>query len=131
MFKGIRGVRGEEVKLLVCGTRKKGYEKLVHTILDSYYTSTKEDFEIIEGCCEGSADQYAESWVLKLPDVKIHHFPVKSGESPLKRNIDMVEACDEVLAFSDRYSYGTSQCVLNAVLMGKPVKVIDIGRGGL
>jgi hypothetical protein len=38
----------------------------------------------------------------------------------------MVEDCDEVLCFWDGFSYGTAHTVAQAVLHGKPVKIIDL-----
>jgi hypothetical protein len=120
------------VKLLICGTRKKGYEKKVREALDrerknsegSFYETGKFFLEIVEGCCPDSADEYAERWA-KETNVKIYHFPSTSGNY-LKRNIDMVEFADEVLAFWDGYSYGTAHAIATAIKLNKPVRIIEI-----
>lgn len=122
------------MKLLVCGTRKKGYARLVEQELDRIFSERSGHdvvvwLEIIEGCCPDSADQYAELWAEKNK-VFVHHFPSTSGNY-LKRNIEMVEECDEVVAWWDGFSYGTCQAVATAVRLGKPVRIIDISKGGL
>ena len=110
------------MKLLVCGTRKKGYEKIVYRELSAY--NFKGSAEIIEGCCPDSADEYAEKWA-KETGIKVHHFPGNPGNY-LKRNIEMVEMADAVLAFWDDFSYGTAHSIAHAVKKGIPVKVIHI-----
>lgn len=118
------------MRLLVCGTRKKGYEKLVERELDKIMSVRGEIvwLEIVEGCCPDSADQYAEDWA-RCNNVFVHHFPSTSGNY-LQRNIEMVEACDEVLCFWDGFSYGSCHAVATAVRLGKPVRIVDI-RGGI
>ena len=120
------------MKILVCGTRKKGYEQLVINELNILFGESEElswnsiygEGEIIEGCCPDSADEYAENWVIKR-GLKIHHFPSHSGNY-LKRNIEMVDLADEVIAFWDGFSYGTCHTIATAVLKNKPVKIIKI-----
>ncbi len=112
-------------KILICGTRKKGYGIIVRMKLNEIKLSSDvrwNDFEIIEGCCQDSADVYAEDWA-KDNNIKVHHFPSTSGNY-LKRNIEMVELTDEVIAFWDGFSYGTAHTIATAVSRGKPVKVI-------
>lgn len=114
------------MKLLVCGTRKnfKDYKMLVWSHLA---VACNPNTELIEGCCKGSADEFAEEFA-EAHDIKIHHFPSHSGNY-LQRNIEMVEACDEVLCFWDGWSYGSSHCLATGVRMNKPVKIIYFGKG--
>ena len=117
------------MKILICGTRKKkDYAQLVFNILNELDKDGEflEDLEIIEGCCFNSADEWAEVWC-KEAKVKIHHFPSTSGNY-LKRNIEMVEQADRVIAFWDKFSYGTCHAIATAVMMNKPVKIIDINK---
>jgi hypothetical protein len=107
-------------KILVCGTRKKGYCLFVRTNLNELHG--KEEIEVVEGCCPDSADAYAEEWA-EENKVKVHHFPSTSGNY-LKRNIEMVKLSDEVLAFWDGFSYGTAHTIATAVSLGKPARVI-------
>lgn len=119
------------MKLLVCGSRKEKvrisaeeYRDRVHKELDKYKAEQYNIPEIIEGCCLDSADQYAEEWC-NLRGIKCIHFPGNPGNY-LKRNIEMVEACDEVYAFWDGFSYGTCFTIAQAVLNNKRVKVFKI-----
>ena len=117
------------MKLLVCGSRGKfsNYREKVFNTLDEY--KSKCVIEIVEGCCPDSADRYAEEWAEKN-NVKIHHFPSNSGNY-LKRNIQMLEECDEIVAFWDGWSYGTAQTIAQAVMMGydEPLpKIITLTR---
>jgi len=111
-------------KILICGTRKKGYYDLVCTIMNT--RGRIQDMEIIEGCCPDSADAYVERWAGIL-GVKIHHFPSHEGNY-LKRNIEMVKLADEVIAFWDGYSYGTAHTIAQAVKKGILVKVVEIPK---
>ena len=112
------------MKLLVCGTRREGYREIVWEQLDISLKHFGAELEIIEGCCPDSADDYAEDWA-KVSKVKIRHFPSHSGNY-LKRNIEMVNVCDGVLAFWDGYSYGTCHTIAQAILNNKKVKIIRI-----
>jgi len=88
------------------------------------YKKMYSDLIIIEGCCEGSADQWAEKFA-ENNNIPIEHHPGEE-KTYLKRNLEMVEACDEVLAFFDGYSYGTAFTISNALMQGKKVIVIKI-----
>ncbi len=111
-------------KVLICGTRKKGYAGTVDELLEQLLEKEEEPITIIEGCCPDSADAYAEDWAAQY-EIAIEHFPSQEG-SHLKRNIDMVQACDEVVAFWDGWSYGTAHTIAQAVKEGKTVTVVDI-----
>jgi hypothetical protein len=121
------------MKVLICGSRESSkipdiYAFLVGQELDKLKLSSDvrwKDFEIVEGCCLNSADEYAERWAEKN-SVKVNHYPSTSGNY-LKRNIKMVEAADQVIAFWDFWSYGTSFVISRAVAKGIPVKIIRIG----
>ncbi len=120
----------ENKKILICGTRnsklpnrnRTDYGWLVRQILRNL--KEREEFEIVEGCCLDSGDAYAEEWA-KENNIKVNHFPSTTGNY-LKRNIEMVKACDEVIAFWDGFSYGTSQTIATAVRLNKPVTIVDI-----
>ncbi len=113
--------KGDDVKLLVCGTRckREDYKAKVEAEL-SFASFT----EIVEGCCPNSADAFAEEYCKSI-GIEPLHFPANSGNY-LKRNIEMVSACDKVLAFWNGFSYGTAHTIATAVLQGKPVKVVKI-----
>lgn len=117
------------MKLLVCGTQVKwaGYKSFVENTLIGY----KLPLTIIEGECPDSADVYARDFAKEFHQEYIP-FPAKPTTKGkmnyLSRNIEMVEACDEVLAFYDGWSYGTAQAIANAVMRGKPVKVVALPK---
>lgn len=116
---------------LVCGTRKKGYSKIVEIELDRLVEKNT-DLEgnslkpacIIEGCCPDSADVYAEEWAKKNKIILLHHPATEGGY--LKRNIEMIGKCDMVVAFWDGYSYGTAHTISHAVKKNKRVVIIEI-----
>ena len=109
-------------KIMVCGSRiKKDYSQLVKNILSAYL---KDKIVIIEGCCPNSADKYAEDWA-REHDMDLYHYPGSPGNY-LYRNIEMVDACDEVIAFWDGFSYGTAHAIATAVNQNKPVMVIEL-----
>lgn len=120
------------MRFLICGTRKKGYEEIVERKLKELFGESEEQSwnsiygsgEIIEGCCPDSADEYAEKWCEKR-GIKVNHFPSNPGNY-LKRNIEMVEMADMVIAFWDNFSYGTAHTIAHAVKKGIDVEVISI-----
>ena len=102
---------------LICGTRKKGYKELVFKELNKL--KSNKPTSIIEGCCPDSADEYAENWA-KENNINIQHHPSTLGNF-LKRNIEMVNKADLVIAFWDGYSYGTAHTIAQAVMRKIPV----------
>ena len=110
-------------KILICGTRKAGYMQMVRDVLCKRLKQN-EQFEIIEGCCPNSADAHAELFA-KDYHIKVHHFPSHTGNY-LKRNIEMVNFADEIIAFWDGFSYGTAHAIAQGVMKGVPVKIINI-----
>jgi hypothetical protein len=110
------------MKVLVCGSRTKiDYCFTVFIHLAKLY---EEITEIIEGCCPNSADAYAEEYA-KYNNINIRHFP-SEPRNYLKRNIEMVQECDMILAFWDGYSYGTAFTIARGVMNNKKVKVVNI-----
>ena len=120
------------MKLLITGTRKpKGFRNEYHSIVDNALTNRcfanpDEELELIEGCCSDSADEFAEIWA-KEQDVKVNHRPANNGKY-LKRNIEMVDECEEVLAFWDGWSYGTAHTIATALMRDKKVKIIELKK---
>ena len=120
------------MKLLVCGTRGRGSREFIKEKLMECYNSDLAlnprgapfEFEIIEGCCPDSADEVAEEWA-KEHGVKINHYPSTSGNY-LKRNVEMVNACNMVFAFWDGFSYGTAHTIARATMKRKPVAIFKV-----
>ena len=113
------------MKILICGTQtRKGVYEYRGQVWDWLDKNLSEGDFVIEGCCEKSADAYAEEWIRGTKKkLMIKHFPATKGNY-LKRNIDMVESCDKVVAFWNGFSYGTAHTIAQAVLRKKPVEVI-------
>ncbi|MHA1470952.1 MAG: hypothetical protein ACTSSP_10405 [Candidatus Asgardarchaeia archaeon] len=133
-------LRDEELKKerwLVCGSRKKGkpypnYRDLVFKELDKMLSSHQEMYGedwkpecIISGCCPDSADVFAEEWANNNGILVERHLARKGGF--LFRNIEMVKSNpSEVIAFWDKFSYGTCHTIATAILYSKSVCLIEI-----
>ena len=113
---------------LICGTRKGNYSNLVIETLDKLRWNNRALYKdwkpksIIEGCCPGSADIWAEEWA-KKNEVEIQHHPSTSGNY-LKRNIEMVGKSSLVIAFWDGKSRGTAHMIQYMRAIGKHVYVV-------
>jgi len=124
---------------LICGSRKQDsiypnkYKETVFKTLNEILwnkrglNSRTWTPEIMEGCCKGCADEYAEQWAdQNLEGTMIHHYPAEKGMY-LQRNITMVSMLPTmVIAFWDGYSYGTAHTIAHAVRLRIPVKIITI-----
>jgi hypothetical protein len=119
--------------LLVCGSRKKYSDeqktaistRIVEKIIEMDAKYGDESTEIVEGCCKGSPDVFAEEFSKAFPPIKIHHHPAVAGNN-LRRNLEMVELADECLCFWDGYSYGTAFTIAHCVIKGIPVEVVRV-----
>ena len=121
------------MKILICGTRGKVNRQQIYSVLNQLIETDNTrakvydwSIEIIEGCCPNSADEVAEQWATEN-NIKVHHFPSTTGNY-LKRNIEMVQMAEMVIAFWDGWSYGTAHTIANGVMKGIPVKVHKIMR---
>lgn len=122
------------MKLLVCGTRGlKCKASVAEKLSDKYNawmslcTSKEEEFVIVHGACPNSADEYAEEWA-KVHGVKTEPYAANSGNY-LKRNIEMVTACNQVFAFWDGFSYGTAHTIAHAAKQRKPTAIFTYTKG--
>jgi nucleoside 2-deoxyribosyltransferase len=115
------------MKVLVCGSRSKklDYDFIFNKLLHEIHMEDT----VIEGCCEGSPDKIAEAVAMKKW-AKLDHHPA-SEANHLRRNIEMLNKCDRVIAFWDYWSYGTSFVISRATAMGKPIKIYPITASGL
>jgi len=130
------------VTVLVCGSRKSlkaRYAVVVSNILAELRYHIKDylpnsaypdiiplSIDFIHGDCKNSADEFADEWCA-LNNVPVKSYPSTKGNY-LKRNIEMVKACDIVLAFWDGFSYGTAHTIAQAVLHKKDIIVIDLDK---
>lgn len=124
-----------KMKWLVCGTRLKNngkYKNLVFKKLDEYvdcFVPLQDEngnlmIEIVQGECFNSADVYAKQWAIKN-NIEYEGFPSEKG-TYLTRNVEMVTASDEAIAFWNGYSYGTAHTIAQDILQGKEVMIIDL-----
>lgn len=108
------------MKLLIAGSRS------ITDIDISPYIPEGTDC-IITGGANG-IDRLAEMYADKTKISKIVMRPryelYKRG-APLKRNEEMVDMCDKVLAFWDGISNGTKHTIDYAKKIGKPIDVIE------
>ena len=116
------------MKLLVCGTRNaKLTQQEFNATMNFYFGEHAEKItEIVEGCCPDSADVLAEKWA-EEHKIKIDHYPANEGNY-LKRNIEMLNASDVVLAFWDFFSYGTCHTIAHATRLGRQVIIVKVQK---
>lgn len=126
-------------KILVCGTRSDkmdGTDRLRYSILvQAAICAARQPLEdagisqiiILHGGCEESADNYAEDLILRgQPRMITSKIFRGTPGTYLKRNIEMVQECDEVYAFWDGFSYGTAHTIATAALHKKKLTVWDL-----
>ena len=110
---------------LVCGTRGKGTKTLIFKKLSNLLNNKQALYKdwkpntIIEGCCPDSADVWAEEWA-KERNIPIQHHP-STSRNYLKRNAEMCQKAQLVIAFWDGYSYGTAHTIAQATMRRIPV----------
>ncbi len=115
------------LKLAVIGSRTFNDYALVEQTLDSFQNPHPIG-EIVSGGATGAdtlAARYAAlhhiSVLIFTPNYKLY----KQG-APLRRNLEIVESCDTVLAFWDGQSKGTKNVLDHALRLQKPVIIIPI-----
>ena len=92
-----------------------------------------ETTELVSGGAKGvdtSAREYAEAHGIKLTEFLPDYSQFGRG-APLKRNLQIIEYADLVLAFWDGKSRGTKYVIDNCEKQGKPVRIIQPNEGGL
>ena len=77
-----------------------------------------------------SAKEYAEAHGIKLTEFLPDYSKFRRN-APLKRNLQIIEYADLVLAFWDGKSKGTKYVIDNCNKLGKPVQIIEVNEGGL
>lgn len=84
--------------------------------------------EIISGGAKGidtCAREYANRCGIKLTEIRPDYRRYGKG-APLRRNIDIIELADRVIAFWDGKSHGTAYVIEHAKKMEKPITVFTI-----
>ena len=111
------------MKVVVCGSRTIGNRYAVYSAIeDSGFTVS----EIVHGDASGP-DSIAGGWARSrgIP-VKIYHADWESygrAAGP-KRNMEMAEYCDAVVAVWDGKSRGTKNMIYQAEQVNKPVHIV-------
>ena len=91
-----------------------------------------ETTELVSGGAKGvdtSAKEYAETHGIKLVEFLPDYSRFGRG-APLKRNLQIIEYADLVLAFWDGKSRGTKYVIDNCKKLEKPVQIIMLGGDG-
>ena len=107
------------MKLAVIGSRK-----LTQIVIDKYIP--KEATEIVSGGARGVdtlAREYASRHSLKLTEF-LPNYKVYGRAAPIKRNEELAEQADQVLAFWDGHSRGTAYTIRRFEALGKKVAVV-------
>lgn len=103
----------------ICGSRS-----IVNLNLDNYIDSSTLG-AVIHGGASG-VDWLVELWCQKHkiePVIYLPNYKVFGRAAPLKRDEDMVKACDYVIAFWDGKSSGTKYTIDFAAQLGKKVQL--------
>lgn len=110
-------------KYLICGSRNINMN---YTDFYNYISNlqiTNED-TIIEGCCPNSPDILAEEYA-KNKNIPIKHYPGAPGKY-LKRDREMIDECDVVIAFWNTKSKGTKYTIDYAKKQDKKILLFTI-----
>lgn len=97
--------------------------------LDKYLP--EDTTEIVSGGAKGvdsNAREYALAHDIKLTEFRPDYKRYGRGAAPLKRNIQIIEYADIVLAFWDGTSKGTKYVIDNCKKMGVGVRVYTFGE---
>ena len=89
--------------------------------------------ELVSGGAKGvdtSAKEYAEAHDIKITEFLPDYANYGRG-APLKRNIQIIEYSDIVLAFWDGKSKGTKYVIDNCEKLKKSVRIIRMDKAGL
>ncbi len=88
----------------------------------------KETTEIISGGAKGvdtTAREYALSHNIKLTEI-FPDYKRYGKAAPLKRNIDIIEMADKVIAFWNGNSHGTKFVIENCRKRNVPIDIINL-----
>ena len=117
----------EKFKVIVAGGRDfKNYNLLSESLYTLLNNKKPSEVEIVSGNCRG-ADMLGERWSRRTA-TSLKKFPAdwdKYGKSAgYKRNLEMAEYADALVAFWDGKSKGTSNMIRLAKLKGIKVRVV-------
>lgn len=116
------------MKLAVVGSRSFMNRNTVFHILMEYHKVFGDELSFVSGGCPQGPDRFAEEFA-ELFEIPITVFPANWNEhgraAGFIRNSDIVNACDEVVAFWDRKSNGTRDTITKAQKQNKEVIIVD------
>jgi len=116
------------MKLAVVGSRTFLNRNTVFCILLEYHKHYGDNLTIVSGGCPRGPDRFAEEFA-ELYDIPTEIYPANWNEhgraAGFIRNSDIVNACDEVIAFWDRKSNGTKDTINKAKKLNKEVIIVD------
>lgn len=116
----------QTIKLIVAGGRDFSNEELLISTLCKFADSTPDAVEIVSGMAKG-ADLIAYEFA-RNNRIVCHSFPADwetYGKSAgFRRNAEMADFADRLLAFWDGESRGTKNMIELMKIKGKPVEVI-------
>lgn len=115
------------MKLAVIGSRSFGDYDLLSFVLDEYCIEYDNNIKIISGGARG-ADRLAEKYAVDR-DLDLQVFPADwdthGKAAGFIRNKQIVDECDELVAFWDGKSRGTLNSINHAKKQDKTVVIID------
>jgi len=117
------------MKLGVVGSRGFNDYELLKTELNKF----KDILEIVSGGAIG-ADKLSEQYGIehnKLLRIFYPEYEIYGRSAPLKRNTQIIEKSDFVIAFWDGKSTGTKDSINKAKRLNKPYKIIYYNTQGL
>ena len=116
------------MRLAVVGSRTFTDRNTVFVILNEYYKVFGDELSFVSGGCPQGPDRYAEEFA-ELYNIPILILPANWNEhgraAGFIRNSDIVNECEEVVAFWDRKSNGTRDTINKAHKQNKEVIIID------
>lgn len=118
----------DEYRLVVSGSRNFKDYNLVSKELDKHLKGRNQRVTIISGAANG-VDSLGERYA-KEKELNLERYPADwdqfGSAAGLKRNMEMAEVADEVIAFWDGESAGTKNMIECAKLKNLPYKVVFV-----
>lgn len=109
------------MKLLVVGSRSITNLDISPYIPDGISIIISGGASGIDTLAEKYADKHKISKLILRPQYNLYH-----RAAPLKRNDQMVNICDCILAFWDGASKGTKHTIDYAKKMNKPIRIVTL-----
>ena len=112
-------IRRDNMRIAIIGSRNKNIENLEKYLPDSIS-------EIISGGAKGidtTAKNYALAHQIKLTEF-LPEYSKYGKSAPLKRNQEIVNASDLIIAFWDGQSRGTKYAIDYAISLDKEIKIV-------